>query len=616
MALLSPGVEVTIVDESNYLPAATNSVPYILIATAQNKVSGTSNGVAVGTLAENAGRVYLVTSQRDLATAFGNPFFYQTATGTPINGFELNEYGLLAAHSVLGITNRAYIQRADIDLGELTATLVRPTGEPDNGTWWLDTGLTQWGIFQWNQTTGAFTVQIPIVITDSTQLDTGIPSDTVGSIGNYAVVATNASNPVYYKNSSNAWVLVGSDGWKSSWPTVQGSNTVVGAALTQDDVIVINGVSVAVPSAKTLQSLVDAINAIGIPGVDATVDSSNRFVIYADSDATADGSSADGGIVNVESGSTAGLLSTLGVVSDTYLTPALQQSANYTVPRWRSTDTTPRPNGSIWNKITTPNLGTALVVKQFSTVLASFVNKLAPVYENDQSANATLDATGGGRNIPADTLYVQYNVSPEVGLTSTNNTFTLKIFERLSSGATIITGSSTTPSFTPGDEFTIQSSVPNSTVLTSPVTATIGGTGTASDFIAAVSAADVPGVSASIASTGEIVFTQLSGGVIVLADVTGTPVADAGFSSAVTGARDGTDGDLILSNWVPLTYTASLSAPDQDPNDGRYWYYSAIDQVDIMIHNGASWVGYQTVTNDVRGFNLSQTNPTGPIISV
>ena len=41
MALVSPGVEVTVIDESNYIPAATNSVPYFLIATAQNKISGT-----------------------------------------------------------------------------------------------------------------------------------------------------------------------------------------------------------------------------------------------------------------------------------------------------------------------------------------------------------------------------------------------------------------------------------------------------------------------------------------------------------------------------------------------------------------------------------------------
>ena len=53
MALTSPGVEVTVVDQSQYLPAASNSVPFILIATAQNKVSGTSTGVATGTNASN-----------------------------------------------------------------------------------------------------------------------------------------------------------------------------------------------------------------------------------------------------------------------------------------------------------------------------------------------------------------------------------------------------------------------------------------------------------------------------------------------------------------------------------------------------------------------------------
>jgi len=78
MALVSPGVQVTIIDESNYLSAATNSVPYFLIATAQDKVSGSGVGVAAGTLAANANRAYLITSQRDLTATFGNPFFYKT----------------------------------------------------------------------------------------------------------------------------------------------------------------------------------------------------------------------------------------------------------------------------------------------------------------------------------------------------------------------------------------------------------------------------------------------------------------------------------------------------------------------------------------------------------
>ena len=93
MALVSPGVQVTVIDESQYIPSATNSVPYFLISTAQNKVSGSGVGVAAGTLQINANRLYLISSQRDLAATFGNPFFYKTTAGTPINGYELNEYG-------------------------------------------------------------------------------------------------------------------------------------------------------------------------------------------------------------------------------------------------------------------------------------------------------------------------------------------------------------------------------------------------------------------------------------------------------------------------------------------------------------------------------------------
>ena len=120
MALVSPGVQVTVIDESQYIPSAVNTVPYFVIATAQNKVSGTGVGVAAGTTAANANKTYLITSQRDLTATFGVPFFYNTTNGTPINGYELNEYGLLAAYSSLGISNRAYVQRVDIDLTELT----------------------------------------------------------------------------------------------------------------------------------------------------------------------------------------------------------------------------------------------------------------------------------------------------------------------------------------------------------------------------------------------------------------------------------------------------------------------------------------------------------------
>jgi hypothetical protein len=299
MALLSPGVEVTVVDQSQYIPASVNSVPYILLATAQNKVSGTGVGVAAGTLQANANRVYLITSQRDLSATFGVPFFYKTTAGTPINGYELNEYGLLAAYSALGITNRAYIQRVDVDLSALTASLIRPVGTPPNGTYWLDTTNSQWGLYQWNQTTAAFTNQVPTVIVDSTQLvgNTTVPLQSIGSIGDYAITATNITNPGYYKRGGpttsqtsstvlsdayNTWVEVGSDDWKTAWTTVQGTSPVT--TLTANNIVYINATSVAVPVSpnNTLEGLSDAINSANITGVySAFVDS--KLQIYADS---------------------------------------------------------------------------------------------------------------------------------------------------------------------------------------------------------------------------------------------------------------------------------------------------------------------------------------------
>jgi len=179
MALISPGVEVVVIDESQYISSAVNTVPYFIVATAQNKVSADGITVAAGTTAANANKTYLITSQRDLAATFGVPFFYNTTTGTPINGYELNEYGLLAAYSTLGATNRAYIQRANINLTDLTASLIRPTGNPSNGTYWVNTAATRWGIFEWNQATGTFTNRVPLVITNTADVVGGDGSNPI-----------------------------------------------------------------------------------------------------------------------------------------------------------------------------------------------------------------------------------------------------------------------------------------------------------------------------------------------------------------------------------------------------------------------------------------------------
>ena len=622
MALVSPGVEVTVIDESNYLPAATNSVPYILIATAENKISGSGTGVAAGTTAANANEVYLISSQRELAATFGNPFFYSTTAGTSINGYELNEYGLLAAYSVLGVSNRAYVQRVNVDLSELTASLTRPTGNPDDNTWWLDTTDTLWGIFQWSSTTNAFTNKVPTVITSTSDLTGGVPKDSISNIGDYAVVATNANNPVYYKSpglittatagdttqvAANTWVLVGSDDWKNSWPSVTGTET--SPSITAGHTIFLNDVLITA-SSTTVASLAIDINDAGISGVLAKV-VDGKLNIYIDSDATNDGSTSDGnGIVDITNG-TGTILSDIGITARIYYAPLVQQSPHYDNPRWRTTDSDPHPTGSVWGKTTSANLGASLSVYQWDSVTGSFVAQSAPIYENDQSANKNLDPAGGGASIANEATYAQFDVNG-------NDTFTLKIFERNGTGNTNITGNDTSPTFTSTETFTIQASVKNSTTLTTAVTATLGGT-TAADFVEAFTAANVANTTATVTSTGAIQISHTQGGVIVLKDTSGTPVADAGFNTTVTGVRAGNDSDLILSNWIALggsdSYTANGTAPSTDPAEGTYWYYSATDQVDIMIHDGTNWKGYQTVSNDARGFDLTATNATGPLIS-
>ena len=636
MALTSPGVEVTVIDESQYVPSAVNTVPYFMVATAQNKVSSDGITVAAGTLAANANKTYLITSQRDLAATFGVPFFYNTTTGTPINGYELNEYGLLAAYSALGVTNRAYIQRADVDLTALTASLTRPLGTPDNGTYWLDTGLSTWGLFEWNATTETFDLQTPIVITDSTDVVGGdgsnaiadnTPLSSIGSIGDYATVAIDEYIFCYYKKYDNTWNQVGSNAWKTSWPTVAGTNAVT-TTLTVGANMIINGTTVTVGATNTVAGFVAVINAAAITGVTARA-VSNQLYLYATSAAGTDGSTLNfDGFIEIVAGPNLGtaLLTQLGITASQYPAPEYFPGYSYQQPKWISGATidplSSRPTGSVWQNMSAANNGLQVIVKKYSATLGTFVTQACPAYINDSYALYGLDPTGGGRNIPAGTTYVWYTSYEWSTTPLATAAFTIE--ERLTAGATIITGT-TTPSatgtpFVVGNSFSLNSTQPGSVIGVS-ATATIGGTGKLSDFIAAVSAAGNPYVSASVNSAGNIVFTHSAGGSIYSVNITGTPMTTAGF---VLGDPDqvqhsgGAADVLKLSNFVtaPLfTYTPSDTAPDSYPADGRLWYYSAVDAADIMIQDDGAWQGYQNVTNDVRGYDLTECNATGPIIS-
>jgi len=143
--LVSPGVSVSIIDESAYASAGNGTVPVIVLATRSSKYSpdGTT---ATYTTAPFALKPLVITSQRELVQLYGEPSF-TIVDGTPIHGHELNEYGLLAAYYYLGIANRVVIVRADLDMGQMEPTATAPRGIPVDGQYWINSATSSHGIF-------------------------------------------------------------------------------------------------------------------------------------------------------------------------------------------------------------------------------------------------------------------------------------------------------------------------------------------------------------------------------------------------------------------------------------------------------------------------------------
>jgi len=222
MALQSPGTEISIIDESTYTSGSPGTVPLIVVTSAQNKSNAAGTGIAAGTIKVNAGRTFRVSSQRELVELFGIPFFEKDGTGASIHGSEINEYGLQAAYSYLGVSNSVYITRADVDLSQLTSQSVEPTSPPSNGQLWLDANSTAWGIQEWNFASQKFVNRIPLIITDPGQYDSGVPKASVGSVSDYAVTSFNDVITFYYKTTTG-WVVLGSSDWVDSI-AIQGGN--------------------------------------------------------------------------------------------------------------------------------------------------------------------------------------------------------------------------------------------------------------------------------------------------------------------------------------------------------------------------------------------------------
>ncbi len=666
MALVSPGLEITVSDEAQYLPTALATVPFVLIATAENK---TVNGVvAPGTTKANAGKVYGISSQRELVATFGYPKFRQSSAGTPLHGNELNEYGLMAAYSALGLGNRVWVIRADVDLDDLVGSSVRPTGTVPDGTVWLDTSVTDFGLFVYTRSSNSFTKVAPILITSVSELQSGslVPRNSIGQIGSYAVVVANVNNYVYFKTKDNEWVPVGSSAWADEIPLVSSNTSVV--SLPAGSVFGINGtnitVTTAINSMSTLAALINSANVL-TGSREAQVSSTGRLELYSDDPITIeDGILAIDNASTVVSGrsytivsvgntnwntlagttgityaagdeftaavnGTAGTTGTVSAVAETnlesigilnnvaggeYERADVAFGSYAQVPQWSDYDMQSRPSGSIWVKTSVQGGGVNFTVKRYNGSLGSWASLAMPVYKDGYAALYGLDPLAGGTGINAGSTFVKYNESGNLGFS---------IFSMATKGQTKVTGT-TTPgatAFTVGDEFSIMVSVPGSATPTAPVTCELLGTD-ARAFVTAILAADIPNLTAQVEQSGHISISHRTGGMVSLTNGTNpsnrNPISIAGFTGDTPGVQTGVSdaSTITLTNWKQETaYTFSNLEPNTAPANGTPWYYNDPTAVDIMVCDTDGWKGYKNVTRDPRGFNLTQTNPGGVIIS-
>ena len=421
MALISPGVQVSVIDESFYTTAEPGTRPLFVVATSADKTPSSGSGTALGTTASKAGTVYTITSQRELAETFGDPVFKKDTNNNPIHAGELNEYGLQAAYSFLGISNSALVVRADIDLNELEAKADAPGGDPEDGTFWLDTASSTYGIFQWDgrsATAGgqSFTNQIPVVYLDT--------PDIAAAAGTYGVALDGNAIGLLYKSAydvnglppegDSAWVTIGSDEWVRAWPTIsQTSGTTTGLPTTT---LTINSTTFAT-SGTTVDGLVTDINNAEGP-FGARKNSVGKLEIFTVSASTDSLSISQSGGGN--------LLGALGITTQEYMAPKLQISKHTQVPQYKASLDN-RPTGSVWIKTTEPNAGARWRVKTYNGATKLWEQLTAPVYADDQAANKALDPlnytlinpagdptsdanrnyTGAG--IKVNTVYVQYD---------------------------------------------------------------------------------------------------------------------------------------------------------------------------------------------------------------
>ncbi len=407
--LVSPGVSISVIDESINVGAGPGTVPLIFIATQQDKADPTGLSVAPGTTKANAGKVYSITSQRDLVSTFGDPVFY-SVSGTSLNGYPLNEYGLLASYSYLGLSNLVRVVRADINTVQLEPTPIAPTSPAAIGTYWLDesTAGSAYGLFV---RAGTFPNEIWTKVTPDFiyNFATGIANTPVsgdGVVGDHAIVFQTVSGTLsYWAKTSSGWVQIGNLAYTSAAL----SSSSVGAVVTTTSTVGLEAGMVPTVTAGT-----------GTFAPDTRILSVNNATQY-----------------------TLSAVPTVALVAAT-VEAEFDVTMQSVWPDLTSVSTTQE----YWVKTSSAAQGANIVLRKMDATTASFLQVEAPILANDAAANTYYSTNALGSN---GQIYIEPVVSGATpGLSNNSLEF------RLSTGTTgpwaplaVIVGSVTVPTSGP-----------------------------------------------------------------------------------------------------------------------------------------------------------------------
>lgn len=221
--LVSPGVSVTIIDESFYIPAASPTVPLFFVASRKGKLQPNGITTASGTTEHSVVRT--VSSIGQSVSLYGVPYFWKDSSGNEFHGDARNEYGLFALNQFLGIGARAYVVRANVDLSDAAETLVG-VGVPAATT--PDRIGVGNGVISAITATSVFVKpeKISVVMTTATDF-TVIGSDS-GIIGNGVVGTPYTSTKVNFTVTAGSIPFSGDDYFEFDLAYVPTTQTTVG----------------------------------------------------------------------------------------------------------------------------------------------------------------------------------------------------------------------------------------------------------------------------------------------------------------------------------------------------------------------------------------------------